>query len=90
MISRRGFFGLVSAAVVAPFVPAPAPLAFRKDAFALVGSVPRRFVTYEWLADTQTPIHQFSDAVYDVQLAGYHVGDRITVRLPKRYQTAMR
>jgi len=26
MLSRRGFFGLVAAAVVAPFVPAPAPV----------------------------------------------------------------
>lgn len=90
MISRRGFFGLVAAAVVAPSLPKPAPgawvtrelledapILFHPDAFALT----MQPLSVEEVRRLHCTVTNDMDYVYS------GVGDTITVPVPARFRT---
>lgn len=89
--SRRGFIGLLSAAVVGATLPIPS-LAFRADAFQLAMdplSGHNTLVTPEWVTE-ETARHFVNNLKfladvnrdYDVR---FLVGDKVAVRVPQRF-----
>jgi len=100
MISRRGFLGLVSAAVVAPLLPAPAvfiPIRRASGAVDLL-ALQRQYNTGV-SAELEAIIRQAAENLaQDIDRRAFDyamhqkfaAGDTIRVRLPKRFEVAVR